>query len=55
MRLLVLLFLALILSLGSTSCTPDDSADTQTEQGDVFAGDPTSDESGEEEEIDPNN
>jgi len=53
MRTLVFILLGLFLSFGSTSCTPDKIADTQTEQEDVFAGDPNSEEA--EEEIDPNN
>lgn len=54
MRTIFVLLLMLFLSLSSTSCTPDKIAGSQTEQEDVFAVDPPSEEAGEEDEIDPN-
>lgn len=52
MKTVFVLFLALVLSAGLTSCEPEEILQTQTEQQDGFAGDPPSGEA--EEELEPN-
>ena len=49
------LLLALTLTLGFTSCTPEEMEnDTQVEQATTPVSDSPSDEAGEEEELEPN-
>ncbi len=52
MKTVFVLFLALFLTTGLTSCEPEELLQTPTEQQDGFAGDPPSGEA--EEELEPN-
>lgn len=55
MKIVFIFLLGLFLSLASTSCTPENISDTETEQSETLASDPPSEDPGEEEELDPNN
>jgi hypothetical protein len=54
MKIVLFFLFGLFLSLASTSCTPENITDTQTEQIKTLASDPPSEEPGEEGELDPN-